>query len=67
MKKATFTFVLGALAAAVPALLALQHYRQKDLERLIDQRQRLQKQIETQRRLLTEAIEALQAQSTVKR
>ena len=61
MKKTAFTFALGALAAAIPAVLAVRHYRQKDLEKLIDQRRRLQKQIEAQRRLLEQVLATLEA------
>lgn len=66
MKKTAFTFALGALAATIPAILAVRHYRQKDLEKLIDQRHRLQKQIEAQRRLLEQVLATLEA-SEVKR
>lgn len=61
MKKTAFTFALGALAATIPAILAVRHYRQKDLEKLIDQRHRLQKQIEAQRRLLEQVLATLEA------
>lgn len=61
MKKTAFTFALGALAATIPAVLAVRHYRQKDLEKLIDQRHRLQKQIEAQRRLLEQVLATLEA------
>lgn len=61
MKKTTLTFILGTLAGALPALLALHHYRQKDLEKLIDQRLRLQMQIDEQRHLLEEALASLEA------
>lgn len=67
MKKSAFTFVLGALTATIPALLTLRYYRQKDLEKLIDQRQRLQKQIDAQHRLLEKAMDALQAQEAAKK
>lgn len=64
MKKTT-AFLLGALAATLSvgtaAVLTVQHYRQKELEKLIAQRLTLQRQLKAQQQLLEEAMQALEA------
>lgn len=63
MKKTT-SFLLGALAATVTvgtaAILMVQHYRQKELEKLIAQRLTLQRQLIAQQQLLEEAMQSLE-------
>lgn len=63
MKKTT-SFLLGALAATISvgtaAVLTMQHYRQKELEKLIAQRLTLQRQLIAQQQLLEEAMQSLE-------
>lgn len=66
MKKTAFTFFLGALAASIPAILAVRHYRQKDLDALIEQRLRLKRQIDLQRRILQQTLATLEASNAAR-